>query len=93
MPKKKKQRGKLLQIKAIKQYKHKHKHPSWLDAFKKFRLHHRILSYTIGAFGIILVWRGVWDLVDQTPIFNHPLISLISGVGLTFAAGVFFEMV
>lgn len=88
---KKKKKIKILKTKL--HHKHTHKHPSWLEAFKKFRLHHRIISYTMGAFGIILVWRGVWDIVDQTPIFNHPLVSLISGIGLTFAAGVFFEMV
>ncbi len=73
--------------------KHRHKHPSWLNSFKKFRIHHRIFFYVLGAFGAILIWRGVWDLVDATPIFNHPVVSLLSGVGLTVAAGVFFELV
>lgn len=72
--------------------KHK-KHPAWFKKFKQFRIHHRVLSYAIGSFGIILVWKGVSGIIDATPIFNSPTVSLISGVGLTIATGVFFEMV
>jgi hypothetical protein len=73
--------------------KQKRKKYAYIASFRRFRIHHRILFYILGAMGVIFIWRGVWMLIDQTPIFSYPLTSLAVGVGLTIFAGVFFELV
>jgi len=57
-----------------------------------FRKHHKILFSLIGVVGIILVWRGVWNLVDTTPFFNAPVISIIVGFLLVALSGFFFKL-
>lgn len=72
---------------------HHKKSNSLIRKFKQFRIHHRIAFYIIGALGVIFVWRGVWTIIDNTPIFNDPFASLGIGVGLAAAGGFFFEMI
>ncbi len=71
---------------------HHKKSNSLIRRFKQFRVHHRIAFYIIGALGVIFVWRGVWTIIDNTPIFSDPFASLSIGVGLAVAGGLFFEL-
>lgn len=59
---------------------------------KRFRIHHKIIFSLIGVVGIILVWRGVWTFVDETPFFNTPAISIILGLLLVVISGFFFKL-
>ena len=58
----------------------------------KFRNHHKIIFALVGVVGIILVWRGIWTLVDTTPFFNTPIISIIAGLFLVAISGLFFKL-
>ncbi len=45
----------------------------------RFRAHY--LIYTIvGGIGMIIFWRGVWDLTYQIPIIAYPLGSVVVGL-------------
>lgn len=59
---------------------------------KRFRLHHKLIFALIGIIGIIMVWRGVWTLIDTTPFFNAPVISIILGLLLVVISGFFFKL-
>lgn len=59
---------------------------------KLLRLHHKIIFSVIGIVGIILVWRGVWTLIDATPFFNAPVISILLGILLVAISGFFFKL-
>ena len=59
---------------------------------KRLRLHHKIIFSLIGIVGIILVWRGVWTLIDATPFFNTPVISIVLGFLLVAISGFFFKL-
>ncbi len=45
---------------------------------------HKVLRAIIAGVGIILFWRGVWDLADVTPIIQNDFVSI--GVGLVLLA-------
>lgn len=56
--------------------------------------HHPILYSLIGAVGIILVWKGVWETAELFPLLHGPgsvllgvLILLISGLLVSFFIG------
>ena len=57
-----------------------------------FRKHHKIIFSLIGAVGAIMVWRGVWNLVDTAPFVNAPAISIILGLFLVAISGFFFKL-
>ncbi len=42
--------------------------------------HHHLLFPLVVAVGVVLVWRGLWNLFDQVPILSYSFISL--GLGL-----------
>lgn len=48
--------------------------------------HHPIIYALIGAVGVILVWKGVWDIADAVPGLWGP-VSLALGVLLLLATG------
>lgn len=41
---------------------------------------HEILYPLIALVGVVLVWRGLWDLFDQVPILSYALTSLVVGL-------------
>lgn len=48
---------------------------------KQSRKIHRVplARILIGAIGIILVWRGVWDFVREIPVIEDPIVSIVIG--------------
>jgi len=48
---------------------------------RRFIKHKVIYALTLAA-ATILVWRGVWELADQTPGLSQPIISIMAGIGL-----------
>lgn len=58
----------------------------------RFRLHHKLIFSLVGIIGIIMVWRGVWTLFDNTPLLKDPLISIIIGFILVAFSGFFFKL-
>jgi hypothetical protein len=43
----------------------------------------------IAGTGIILVWRGIWHTVDQTPVLENGLVSIVVGSILLLITGVY----
>ena len=41
---------------------------------------HKLLFPLIVGIGVILVWRGLWELFDVTPIISYSFISLALGI-------------
>lgn len=53
----------------------------------RIRLSHRPILYAlIGALGIILVWKGVWETAELFPILYGPA-SIILGVSILLLCG------
>ncbi len=38
----------------------------------------------VGAIGVILLWRGVWDFVKEVPVIQEPLVSVAVGLLLLY---------
>ena len=60
---------------------------------RRLRLHHRIAFTLLGTVGIILIWRGTWNLFDRAPFLNDPLTSILAGLLLVILSGIFFKLV
>lgn len=58
-----------------------------LEDYVRIRLsHYPILYSLIGAIGIILVWKGVWEMAEAVPnLFGFPSFAL--GVVILLATG------
>ncbi len=53
----------------------------------RFRLSRRPIVYAlVGAVGIILVWKGVWETVEFVPALTGPA-SFLLGVGILLVTG------
>lgn len=46
---------------------------------------HRFFFPLVSAIGVILVWRGLWDIFDQIPIISYSAISLSLGLIILWA--------
>ncbi|MDP2649697.1 MAG: hypothetical protein Q8P10_02535 [bacterium] len=64
-----------------------------LKGFKILRLHHKIIFTFIGVLGVVLVWRGIWNIFDNLPVLNNPLISVFFGFLLVVLSGIFFKLI
>lgn len=60
---------------------------------KEFRERYRITFTLIGVVGIILIWRGVWTIVDTLPYVNNPFLSLLIGFIFVAVSGIFFRLI
>ncbi|MBI2613781.1 MAG: hypothetical protein HYW62_03335 [Candidatus Levybacteria bacterium] len=60
---------------------------------RRLRFHHRIIFTLLGTMGIVLIWRGTWNLFDKTPLLNDPLISILAGLLLVILSGIFFKLI
>ncbi len=47
--------------------------------------HHKLLFPLVVAVGVVLVWRGLWNLFDQVPILSYSFISLALGIIILWA--------
>lgn len=43
---------------------------------------HKFIFTLIASTGIILVWRGIWELTSRLPILSDSFVALILGVGI-----------
>lgn len=41
---------------------------------------YRMLFTLVVTAGVVLVWRGIWNLLDVTPIMSSPVVSLLVGI-------------
>lgn len=48
-----------------------------------------ILYAIIGGFCIVLFWRAVWIIADQTPLISNPYVSLFLSISVLLATGLF----
>lgn len=60
--------------------------------FYLFRKHHKITFSLLGVIGVILIWRGVWTIIDTAPFVNAPVISIALGLLLVAISGFFFKL-
>jgi hypothetical protein len=55
----------------------------------RIRLSHRPVLYAlIGAVGVILVWKGVWETAEFFPVLHGPM-SVLLGVLILLLTGLF----
>jgi|SRR5579872_2352455 len=47
--------------------------------------HHKLLFPLLTGVGVILLWRGLWDLFDQIPIISYSFISIALGIIILWA--------
>jgi hypothetical protein len=40
---------------------------------------HRFLFSMIVSFGVVLVWRGIWDITAELPVLKESAVALITG--------------
>lgn len=67
------------------------KKESFYKKVKSKKFIRNIILTLFGAFGVIAVWKGFWDLVDKIPVLNHPVVSIIFGFFLIIISGSFFK--
>jgi len=51
----------------------------------------QILRALLIGTGIILFWRGVWQIADEIPILSNNYVSLFVGMVILLFSGVIFE--
>lgn len=59
---------------------------------KKLRSHHKIIFIILGLIGTVSLWRGVWNLLDVSPVVSHPIVSVVIGISLVTISGLFYKM-
>lgn len=50
---------------------------------------HPVIYAFLGAVAIVLFWRGVWGIADETPFLENPYVSLLVSVIIMLAIGLF----
>lgn len=48
-----------------------------------------VIYAMIGAVGIVLFWRGVWLIADETPYLSNPYVSLLVSAVALLISGLF----
>jgi hypothetical protein len=43
---------------------------------------HKFLFSTLVTFGVVLIWRGLWNLTDMLPVIKDTGVSLLLGFGI-----------
>jgi len=43
---------------------------------------HELILPVVAIIGLVLVWKGLWGILDQLPIVSYSAISLILGLGV-----------
>lgn len=47
--------------------------------------HHKLLFPLLTGVGVVLLWRGLWNLFDQLPIISYSFISIGLGIVILWA--------
>lgn len=47
--------------------------------------HHKLLFPLVVGVGVVLLWRGLWNLFDQIPIVSYSFISIALGLIILWA--------
>lgn len=42
--------------------------------------HHKLIFPLLVGIGVVLVWRGLWEIFDVTPVISYSFISLALGI-------------
>jgi hypothetical protein len=51
---------------------------SFLRRYRK----HKFIFAIVTALGAVLVWRGLWNIIDITPFLKNDFISIVTGFAL-----------
>ncbi len=41
---------------------------------------HRYIFTLLITLGIVLIWRGFWEITETLPLLSYPIIALLSGI-------------
>lgn len=52
--------------------------------YRKFKKKHKVFHIIIVSFAIVMLWRGVWGLLDYYFFNNSPVLSYILSVLIAF---------
>lgn len=52
------------------------------DSLVKKVVKHKTLYVLLTGFAVILIWKGIWDMADQTFGFDYPWLPVAVGFGL-----------
>lgn len=61
---------------------------SFLRKFAK----HKFLFSLIGGIGVVLVWRGLWDLSETIPGLESSAVALVVGLGIIWLLEKYTEL-
>lgn len=53
---------------------------------------HRFIFSLLAASGVVLVWRGLWDISETLPILSSSFVALIVGLGLLWLLQKYTDM-
>jgi len=53
-----------------------------LSRFQEWLHHHRHTRVLIALVGVVMLWRGVWALLDEYFFPDQPLASYLGSIGL-----------
>lgn len=68
-------------------WKHMVRYFDHLEDTTRFALSRRPIFYAlVGAVGIILVWKGVWEMAETFPVLDGP-VSFLLGVVILLLSG------
>ncbi len=69
---------------------------SELNFFQKYFVNkskkHKVLVQLIIVFAVVMVWRGLWQLFDQTPIISSWEVSILVGLLLLWIFNRFTDL-
>jgi len=51
----------------------------------------KYLTALLGATGVIIFWRGLWEGADLIPIVKEPIVSIFIGLAILTFTGVIYE--
>ncbi|NTU46353.1 hypothetical protein HGA88_01895 [Candidatus Roizmanbacteria bacterium] len=53
---------------------------------------HKFITTLLVTTGIVLVWRGIWHLADETPILSIAAVSFVVGILILWVIDRFTEL-
>jgi hypothetical protein len=58
---------------------------------RKFARHKFFYTMAI-SIGVVLVWRGIWEITSKLPILSESIVALIVGIGILWAVERYTEL-
>lgn len=59
---------------------------------RRFSRHKLIYILTI-VISVVLIWRGIWSIADETPGIANPIVSIVAGIAILWIIDSVSEMI